>query len=512
MDDRNFAFGPFNYDVRRQLLLKRGAPVSIGQRALAILEALLKANGQTVSKSALMDAVWQSENIEESNLTVQVAALRKCLGRARNGEEWIATTQRSGYRFVDHDAGSHHDGGVAPPAADPWKNDKPSIAVLPFVNMSSDVEQEYFADGLAEDLITDLSRVPGLLVIARHSSFSYRGKVLDLRQIAIELGVRYIVEGSVRRSADHVRITAQLVDATANAQLWAERFDRKLTQVFELQDEVVAQIIQALSSVLPLAKVPPRRRAPNLEAYDLFIRGRLLSMQSAEDNATARPLLERACSLDPDFAEAHAWLAMNLLFGWMYCYQEDSRAKVLEMAPKAVALDPSNADARVILGYVLIFNGSGDLEGGREQYERALSLNPNHADAWIFLADLEMLEGRADAAVKTGQRAFQLNPHPPPYYQWLYSWMLYGAGRYQEVVDLCESNGDLAIGSQRNLAAALAQLGRTDEAQIIMRRFMDAVPQFTITSWVKTLPFRAAHDRQRFVEGYLKAGFPLGQG
>ena len=506
MEQRSYRFGPFVFDAQRKRLLKHGSPISVGHRGLALLEALLAADGRAVSKSDLMDAAWQSENIEESNLTVQIAALRKCLGRAHNGEEWIATIQRAGYQFVDHDV------GVKPPnsagAAGVVEVPQPSIAVMPFVNMSSDAEQDYFADGLAEDLITDLSRVAGLRVIARHSSFSYRGRTQDLRSVARELGVQYVVEGSVRRSVDNVRITAQLVNATSNAQIWAERFDRKLAEVFTVQDEVVGRIITALSSVLPLVQALPKRREPSLEAYDLFARGRLLSMQSPDENQSARILLAKACEMDPGFAEAKAWFAMNLLFGWMYCYQEDSRDRVAELAPKAVALDPNNADAHVILGYVLIFNGQGDLAGGRAHYERALQLNPNHADAWLFLADLEVFEGRAETAVVTAGKASQLNPYPPPYYEWLLSWVLYAARRYEDVVEMFQKNSAGTIGSKRHLAASLAQLGRVDEARVITQQFMESVPQFTIKSWIATLPFRNPDDKQHLVEGYLKAGFP----
>ncbi len=510
MGERTFAFGPFMFDADRRLLAKRGVPLRVGQRAMALLEALLMAKGKAVSKSDLMNAAWQTENIEESNLTVQIAALRKCLGRAKNGEEWIATVQRSGYQFVDHDGRPDSTGAIEQNSA--FEIQPPSIAVLPFDNMSSDAEQSYFADGLAEDLITDLSRVPGLRVIARHSSFFYRSQKHNLSQIANELGIRYVVEGSVRRSADRIRINAQLIDATTNMQIWAERYDRNLSEVFVIQDEVVGQIIRALSAVLPRAEPPHKRRAPNLESYDLFARGRILSMQSPNDNLASRPLLERACALDPDFAEAQAWLAMNMLFGWMYCYQEDSRTRVLELAPKAIALDPHNADAHVILGYVLIFNGNGNLAAGRARYEEALRLNPNHADAWLFLADLEVLEGHPQHAIETGKKAFQLNPHPPPYYHWLYSWMLYAARRYEDVVDMFRTTSPQAIGSQRNLAASHAQLGNGHDAKLISSQFMKAVPQFTIQSWVDTLPFQNQDDRQHVIEGYLKAGFPFDAG
>ena len=390
----------------------------------------------------------------------------------------------------------------------PAKPKGASIAVLPFANMSSDPEQEFFADGLSEDLITDLSKVPGLFVIARHSTFAYKGKQIDIRQAAKELGVIYVVEGSVRRSASRVRITVQLIEAAGGGHLWADRFDRNLEDVFELQDEVVGKIVSALSDALPKAAPLPKRRAPNMQAYDLFVRGRVLSMQSPEANIQARAQLERACAIDPTFAEAHAWLAMNLLFGWMYCYQPDSRERVLALARQAVALDPGNAEAHVILGNVLIFNGSGDLDGGRAHFDIALELNPNHADAWLFLADLDVLEGLMDEAVVVGRNAFRLNPHPPPYYHWLFGWVLYGARHYQEVVDTLSRAEAHAVGALRILAAALAQLGRMEEARDTARRFLAAVPDFTIGSWLESMPFRKPEDAAHFIEGYRKAGLP----
>jgi TolB-like protein len=386
-----------------------------------------------------------------------------------------------------------------------------SIAVLPFLSMGGDPEQEFFTDGLTEDIITDLSNTPGFFVIARNSTFAYKGKPMDVRQIAHDLGVKYILEGSARRSDRRLRINVQLIDAAEGGNhVWAERFDRDLADIFTVQDEVTRRVVEAISGKLNANPIPERYRPTNLEAYDQFVRGRALSMQSPEDNKSALPMLERAVELDPGYAEAHAWLAMNLLFGWMYCYREDSRERVLALAKQAVTLDPNNADAHVVLGYVLIFNGAGDLVRGREQFETALELNRNHADAWMFLADLEVLEGRPEQAVQDGQSAFRLNPHPPSYYYWLFAWILYAAHRYEKVIETL-GHGDvhgIGIGSQRLLAGALAQLGRLDEAREVARQFLTVLPQFTVSSWAKTMPFRDSRDRQHFIEGYLKAGLP----
>ena len=387
--------------------------------------------------------------------------------------------------------------------------DKPSIAVLPFTNMSADPEQEYFADGLAEDLITDLSKVPGLLVIARNSSFTYKGKHVDIRSVARDLGVRYVIEGSVRRAAARVRINVQLIDAERGTHLWADRFDRDLADVFLLQDEVVGKILSALADVLPSVHPVARRRATNLEAYDLFVRGRVLAMESPESNKVARLLLENAIELDPDFTEAHAWLAMSHIAGramWGFAMDRD-RSMALAAAQHAVALDPDNADAHMTLGYVHTYDG--ELLEGEAEFATALRLNPNHADAWAFLTDVKVLEGRPVEGIDCARNALRLNPHPPGVYYTLLGWAQYAAGRYQDAAEALQHLGGQWIISHRLLAASLAQLGRIEEAKEEAKQYLAANPSFTVQEWGRTQPFLHATDRQHFIDGYLKAGLPM---
>jgi TolB-like protein/class 3 adenylate cyclase len=382
-----------------------------------------------------------------------------------------------------------------------------AIAVLPFTNMSSDPEQEYFVDGLAEDLITDLSKVPGLFVISRHSSFAYKGQSIDIRQIAKDLGVRYVVEGSVRRAAARIRINVQLIDAYDGTHLWADRFDRDLADVFLLQDEVVGRIVSALAGVLPSARPIVRRRAANLEAYDQFVRGRVLVMQSPEGNKAARPLLERAIELDSGFAEAHAWLAMSHVCGWLYWGEgAEHRSLAHEIAQKAVSLDPNDAGAHTILAYVLIFDGKLD-EGARE-LATALRSNPNHADAWMFQGELKVLEGSAVEGIDHVRKALRLNPHPPGTYYWVLGYVQYAAGRYEDAVATLRHETTYRTGSQRILAASLAQLGRLEEAKVEAGQFLASNPHFSIGHWANTQPFRQKEDRQHFIDGYMKAGLP----
>lgn len=388
----------------------------------------------------------------------------------------------------------------------PELSDKVTIAVLPFKNMSSDPEQEFFAEGLAEDLITDLSKVPGLMVIARNSSFVYKGKSVDLRSVASDLGVRYVIEGSVRRAASRVRINAQLIDASVNSHIWADRFDSELADVFTLQDEVVRKIVDALSGALPSRRPLAKRRITDLDAYDLFIRARPLVTRSPEDNQMAQPMLERAVEIDAGFAEAHAWLAMSYHFGWLHWGQPLHHTEAVAAALHSVSLDPQNAVGHTTLGCVRTFEP--DLDEAVAEFETALQINPNHADAWAFFADLRVFQGRPHEAVDCAQTAFRLNPYPPTHYYWLLGWAQYAAQQYEDAVaSLRQKSADLT-GPGRILAASLAMLGRQEEAEGAARQFLAANPRFSIRQWATTQPFKDEADKQHFIVGYRKAGLP----
>ncbi|HVO03886.1 MAG TPA: adenylate/guanylate cyclase domain-containing protein [Candidatus Cybelea sp.] len=395
--------------------------------------------------------------------------------------------------------------GAARPAA--ATADQLSLAVLPFLNMSGDPEQTYFAEGLAEDLITDLSKVAGFLVIARNSSFAYKGRSVDVRAIAAELGVRYVIEGSVRRAATRVRINAQLIDAATGNHIWAERYDRDLADIFVVQDEVVSEIVRALAGRLAAAQVLPRRRTTSLEAYELFVNGRMLTAISPEDNKRARPLLEKAIELDPEFAEAHAWLAMSHHFGWIYLGESEEHSRLARTsAEKAVSLDPDNPDAHIVLGYVWAYED--DLAAGVAEFEKGLRINPNHAAGWSLLGDLRTLEGRPLEGMDCVRKAFRLNPHPWGDYYWLLGWCQYAARQYQDAVETLSHESARGPGVGRILAAALAQLGRMPEARVQADQFLRQYPDFSAQRWGRKQPFRNEADRRHFIEGYVKAGLP----
>lgn len=273
MAGQQFVFGPFVLNMQRGTLLREGRAIAVGHKGLSLLHALVQAPAQSLTKAALMGAVWPDTVVEESNLSVQIAALRKLLGPQPDGREWIATVPRVGYRFVgdvqilDQAAAAKHSRGTDPLAA----TDRPSIAVLPLTNVSGDKEQEYLADGITEDIITALTRFRWFRVIGRNSSFVYKGKSIDSKQVASELGVHYVLEGSVRRSGEHIRISVQLVDAASASQIWAERYAMELTEVFAVQDAIAERVAGAIEPELLKTESLPTgpRHSGNVTAWDL---------------------------------------------------------------------------------------------------------------------------------------------------------------------------------------------------------------------------------------------------
>lgn len=500
MQGSRFAFGPFVLDSSAGTLLETDVPVTASYRGLKLLAAFVARPGDILSKAELLDAAWPGMAVEEGNLTVQIAHLRKLLGVPADGGDWIVTVPRVGYRF----AGTvERLGGARQPLPLPGK---PSVAVLPFVNVSNDPEQESFADGLTEDLITDLSRTSELFVIARNSAFAYKGKARDVRAIAGELGVRYLLEGSVRHAAGRVRINAQLVDTLTGDHLWAERFDRALGDIFAVQDEVAAKIVEALLG--RLRTPPPRRRPKSLEAYDLCVRARRLMDDTPQAAQEAHLLLTRAVALDPDYAEAYCWLALNHWMGWVHSGgpTEASRGIALELARKAVALDPSDAGCRWALAYLLAYERS--FAEADAEFARAIALDPNEADAWAALSDITVLAGRIDEGLDHIRKAFRLNPFPASWYYLPLGQALYAAGEHEAAVEALRRDETHRTSSRRFLAASLAQLGQLDEAHAEAELFLVGNPDFSIGHWATMEPFRDDALLARFVDGFRKAGLP----
>jgi TolB-like protein len=423
MGGQCFVFGSFLLDAGRGILLRDGSAVALGHRAFLVLKALVGAQGQVVTKSELMTLGWPNTIVEESNLSVQIAALRKLLGPSPDGVEWIATVSRVGYRFVGATVAAEEQSDVATATPAEDAASKPSIAVLPFSNLSNDLEQEYFADGITEDVITALSRYRWFFVIARNSSFVYKGKAVDVRQAAQELGVAYVLEGSVRKSADHVRISAQLIDARNGNQVWADRYDFDLIEMFTVQDQIAEQVAGAIEPALLKTESRPstvRRHGRNITGWDLVRRGTYCFHQvTRENHLRARELFREACGTDPDLPDGYSWLARVSAGLVAYGWSDDSEADLkegLDAAVRAIHLEEKNPYSHYGLAITCVF--AEDFGQAIRAAEKAVELSPSFALGYFVLGMARLCTGEADKAIGPLQHGLRLNPHDPQNFVW----------------------------------------------------------------------------------------------
>jgi len=392
--------------------------------------------------------------------------------------------------------------------------EKPSIAVIPFVNMSGDQEQEYFSDGITEDLITDLSKVSGLFVISRNSVFIYKGKAAKAQEVGRELGVRFILEGSVRKVGNRVRITAQLVDTISGGHLWAERYDRELTDIFELQDEVTREIVAALFLKLTKGEEDrlARRDTANLAAYDHVLRGMEHHWRYTRDaNAQAQVLFQKAMELDPGYALAYSWLGMTVLHSWTQGWNQDPRAlaDAYELAQKAIALDDSLAEAHRILGDVYLYRKQH--EEAINELKTAIALNPNYADAFAGLGDVLNWAGRAQEAIDLVKTAMRLNPHHHAWYFFILGLSYLSLYRIDDAIEVLRRglirNPDF-LGIRLALAGLYAEMGDTAKARIEVEEVLRISPNFSLKVVQEMVPTKDAARIERVINPLRKAGLP----
>ena len=372
-----------------------------------------------MSKADLMEAVWPGIAVEDSNLSVQIAALRKILGSSPAGANWITTIPRFGYRLTDSGAASDHPAfaNVQPPL-----NERPTIAVLPFVNMSGDEEQDYLSDGITEDIITALTRLRWFFVIARNTSFTYKGRVIPVKQIALELSVRYVLEGSIRKSGQQVRISAQLVDAVSGNQIWVERYDLELTEVFAVQDEIAERVAGAIEPELlrTEAVTAVTRHTGNMTAWDLVRRGTWYFHKVTRDtHLRARELFRQAAALDPELPEAHIWLARVSAGLIPYGWSMDPKGDLAEgktAALTAIRLDERNPYSHYGLAIVSVY--AHELDQATRAAEKAIDISPSFALGHLVLGMARLFDGHAREAIASLEHGLRLSPFDPQNFVW----------------------------------------------------------------------------------------------
>ncbi|MCJ7803252.1 MAG: tetratricopeptide repeat protein, partial [Desulfobacterales bacterium] len=390
--------------------------------------------------------------------------------------------------------------------------DKPSIAVLPFVNMSGDPEQEYFSDGITEEIITALSKVPNLFVISHNSTFTYKGKPVKVKQVSEELGVRYVVEGSVRKAGDKVRITAQLIDALSGHHLWAERYDRDLKDVFALQDEITMKVITALQVELTTGEMAGRiaKGTRNLDAFIKYmVAFELFNRLTKEGNAQARKILEEAIALDPEYSRLYMGLAITHIYDvWFGTTEspEQSLARAFELAQKAISLDDSNAAAYSVLGQVYAMKRQYDQ--AIAECERAVSLDPNSAENLMRLGTVLNYAGRAEEAIPYLQNAIRLNPLPTANYFVQLAFAYRESREYEKAIEAAKKALQREPNTQSpyiHMTISYIRLGREEEARASAAEILRINPRFSLERYAKILPF-SQPVADRVVEDLRKAG------
>ena len=519
-----YAFEDYVIDSDRRELTRNAEPIAVGPQVFDLLLHLVRNREHVVSKDELLDAVWVGRIVSESTLT---ESTRKAIGDSGQNQRLLRTIARKGFRFVgDVSEIASRSAAVSIEPDAPGKTiaeapalpDRPSIAALPFLNLSGDIEQEYFTDGVVEDIITALSRIRWLFVIARNSSFTYKGRAVDVKQVGRELGVRYVLEGSVRKAAHKVRITGQLIDATTGAHLWAERFESALDDIFELQDQVTEAVVGAIAPQLERAEIERAKRKPteSLDAYDYYLRGMAhLHLGSRESIDAALGQFNHALMRDPNFASACAMAAWCYFWRKVNGWMTDRPGEIAEgarLARRAVDLGRDDAVALTRGGHALA-HLTDDVAGGIALLDRALMLNPNLASAWFLAGFLRTWNGEPDAAIEHFARAMRLSPLDPELYRMqagLAAAHLF-AGRFDAASSWAEKAfrelpSFLMVVSV--IAASHALAGRPDEAQRAMKHLRELDPTLRVSNLADWLPIRRPEDLATFADGLRKAGLP----
>jgi TolB-like protein len=512
-----YFFEEYAFDTDRRELHRGADVVSVAPQVFDLLDYLIRNRERVVSKDDLINAIWNGRVVSDAALTTRLNAARTAIGDSGEEQRLIKTLPRKGFRFVGQVREAREAAGPNPgdaPESALAIPDKPSIAVLPFVNLSSEPDQEYFADGIVEEIITALSRFKTLFVIARNSSFTYKGRAADVKQVGRELGVRYVLEGSIRKSANRVRISCQLADTAVGTQIWADRFDTALEDIFDLQDQLSAKIVGAISPKLQQAEIERARLKPteSLLAYDYYLRGMAsFHRGSRRTLAEALKLFKMAIQLDPSYASAYAmaaWCCSVPIWFWRADHEEEREAE--RLARLAARLGTDDATALCVAGFV-VAEIARDFDMGMALVSRALVLNPNLATAWFLGGWVRVINGEPEVALEHFAHVERLSPFDP------FIWGVYAgiaaahfcAGRDDRALSAaehCLRDMPKYLPALRIVAASSALTGASDRATKAIARIREINPDFCITEVKKRTSYRRSEDIARLIEGLRKAG------
>jgi TolB-like protein len=520
-----FLFDNHALDTDRRELHRGSERIAVEPQVFDLLVYLVQNCDRVVSKDDLIASVWHGRIVSDSTLTSRINAVRKAVGDSGEDQKLIRTVVRKGLRFVgtvhakSNGAEPAHAAGPLDEVREPSRAglplpDRPAIAVLPFINMGGDAEQEYFSDGISEDIITALSKLRWFFVIARNSSFIYKGKTVHLKQVADELGVRYVLEGSVRKGGDRVRITAQLNDVATGSHIWAERYDRELADVFAVQDEITEAIVAAIEPQLYAAEnFRAQRKPPNsMDAWDLVMRALSHYWRvTRQDNMVAQALLEKATAVDPNYGQALGVLATSHMFsahmGWADLAMVAPIAERAALA--AILIDSEDPWAHLALGGVYLF--ARRFDDCLAEFELALRLNPNFSLAQGYHGLALCYCGRWEEGDVAAHRALRLSPRDPfsAIYCGIAAYAQFVGGNYDEAIRLAREGirqrGDF-VGAHRVLTAAAGMAGQGDLAKVALQELCRAQPNICLAWIERQMPMKREADREHYLEGFRRAG------
>lgn len=513
-----YQFNKITLDTAQYRLCLADKPISVEPQVFDLLAYLIAHRDRVVTRDELLENLWKGKVVTDSALGARLKAARKAVGDSGNKQEIIKTIHGRGYQFVsqvtekDAEAKKTEQTNLDINKTNQPRTNTPSIAVLPFQNMSAEPEQEYFADGMSEEIITALSRIPGLVVISRNSTFVYKGRKVDVRQVGRELDVGYVLEGSVRKMDDRLRITAQLVSTQSGNHVWADRYDRKLDDIFAVQDEITHNIVVELQIKLVTGELSRllAKGTKNIEAWELTIRSSSLAESHVQDDAmVAKKLLNRALELDSNYAAAWA------LLGWVYWEEsvwewsaepEIAMQMAFEAAQKSVTVDPHFPNGYSLLGHIYL--SRGDSKKAIVMNEKAVELAPSDSDAMALLANVLIDLGRIKEGIQKIQRAIRLCPFPPSWYLTVLGVGFHLDGDNESAVSILEQ----AVEREPNshfprvwLACTLVEMGRLDDARETCKAALTIEPNFSTTGWAESY---MSDSHAGVKDNLLAAGFP----
>jgi TolB-like protein len=521
-----FLFADHVLDTNLRELRRGCEAVDVEPQVLDLLIYLIENRDRVVSKDDLIASVWNDRIVSDATLTSRIYAARKAVGDSGREQKLIRTIARKGHRFVGdvrtQSSGDEPTARSAPPPSDGLRESpptlrmpsRPAIAVLPFVNMSGDPEQDYFSDGISEDLITALSKLRWFFVIARNSSFTYKGTPVHIRQVAEELGVGYVIEGSVRKGGDRVRITAQLNDVVTGSHIWAERYDRGIDDVFAVQDEITEAIVAAVEPQLYAAENFRARRKPpdSLDAWDLVMRALSHYWRvTRQDNIVAQALLEKAIAIDPNYGQALGVLAVSHTFGAYMGWADMATSLPIAERAAVAAIRADSEDSWAHHALACVYLVTRRFEDSRAEFEWALSLNPNFSLAQGIYGLQLAFCGQWEEALEAAGRALRMSPRDPlcALYYGVASYAQFVGRNYDEAMRLSREAIRLRsdyVGGHRLLTAAAAMAGQADVATAALEELRHAQPNISLAWISEQLPFKREADRDHYIEAFRRAG------